>query len=217
MRIGILLALTGLTLTACSPKPPYQDDPQLAKSTLEQCHADLAAAHKANDYDTIEALSDNDDCAAAAEAHAGHVRDGLIEAVRRKSERPITEQDLARQKQMADKSTIVTPAETKAPEPLRQGSTDPQTYLDMEFDDYYLWSKRCISSVIDRKTEVCAVVRSVKDERYEVEINKLRKRFANKPEALERYSRSVCIGEDMVDYLCEFTLQIIREQKDGAK
>ncbi|VUD67506.1 hypothetical protein TDB9533_03827 [Thalassocella blandensis] len=217
MRLGIILAIAGLAITACSQKNSYLEDPQLAKSTLEKCHTDLAAAHKVNDYDRIESLSENQECKAAAEAHAMHVREGKIDPVRRKSDRPITQEDLDRQKQMADKSTIVTPSETKAPDPMRRGSTDPEYYMGLPFDEYYLWSKRCISSVVDRRSKECEVVRSLTDQRYEVEIDKLRKRFANKPEALERYSQSVCIGEDMVDYLCEFTLKLLKEHKSNAE
>lgn len=212
MRKLALVPLVVLPLLACSPKNPYTDDPELAKATLLKCHEDLKSAQEAKDAQAIAEMSEKEECNLASQAHGAHIRDGKTT--------PLNPQNLKKQRpetgpKQAPKNSMPNPI--KESEPLRKGSLDPQVYKDMEFEEYYLWSKRCISSIMDRRTKPCEIVRGMMDERYEVEIDKIRQRFKGKPEALEEYSRSKCVGENMVDYLCEFSLRVMNEQKQAAK
>lgn len=194
----LLICIFAFTLlTACSKKDPYLENPELAKTTLEKCHTDLRAAQKANDKAKISALTNDKDCAQAATAHAKHVNEGAIELL------------------VLETPEVKKPASNT--EPLRKGSTNPQDYLDMSFEEFYQWSKRCISSIVDRRTKQCEVVRSVTEQRYEVEIAKIREHYQGKTEELESFSKSVCIGEKAVDYLCEFSLKILQEHKQAKQ
>ncbi len=207
MRTNLMLLGFILLLTSCSSKTknPYLDDPEIAKNKLETCHTELAAATQSQDTERVQAIADDEECRLASEAHQAHVSTGKISPLQPKQPNPA--------RRMNNATEPVTPNVEPKVSPLAVSSSiDPEYYKAMPFEEYYLWSKRCLSSIVDRRTKKCEVVRSLMDDRYKVEIDKVRNRFAGKPEKLKEFSRSVCVGEETIDYLCEFSLQIMKEE-----
>ncbi|WNO07652.1 hypothetical protein [Teredinibacter sp. KSP-S5-2] len=196
----ILLGLAIVVIaTGCSENNnPYMDDIQAAKEKTQQCLDELHAAISARNEAEMNRLTNDEQCMLANKAHARHVNQSKISPAIPPSNDP---------RQPATDSnhgTQISPVEIEAAK-AKQNEEWEKEFRAMEFRDYYQLSKKCLTSMIERKTPRCAVVRSLINERYEAEEKTLLAEYQDK--SLEEYAKAVCTGESRDDAKCEIALR----------
>ncbi len=203
----ILLCVAAiLTLSACSDNDPFMESPETAKAKTQQCLDDLHAAIASRNEEKVNTLTNDPECAQASRAHAKHVNRSLIDPVivPESDPRKLAENTQPATKVDSHHGTKID-AEAIATAKAAQEAKWAEELKQMEFRDYYQLSKKCLTSMIERKTAKCAVVRSLMNERYQAEVDAISAQYQGN--ALEAYSKKICTGENRDDAKCEIALR----------
>lgn len=203
----IFLSVAAISiLSGCTENTnPYMDSPENAKAKTQQCLDNLHAAIAERDEKKVTTLANEPSCTQASYAHAKHVNKSIIEpvVVPKTDPRQITPETSSEKTDSQHGTKIDASAIDSAK--AEQQAKWADELKKMDFRDYYQLSKKCLTSMVERKTVKCAVVRGIMEERYQAEIDIISQKYQG--DELEAYAKEVCTADTRDDAKCEMALR----------